>query len=1682
MPTVDDILGPASKAEEGNGSEGSFFTPEQVLARNASFTRAGARTEFNTPLTPDEEQKFRAWVSANKVPFNPDDKTADYDMRGFWQALQAGDSRAKQAVDPNDGKMHFPDYWKTPYDLTFSRQSKFANENAPEWNDKDQLVAPNGQIMFDDRNQAPYLGTPPSKPSLPNVDDVLGPEPQAEPHPQIGDYYFSPEAALLKTGFNAPKILSAFGQGAESGWGSEPLGLSQETQDWLKKIGVFNDYRNGQSSIVKSFNEAVMRPAAVAADVLFNRLPTAIFRGGQEAVMERARETGNPNVQRLARDIVSVPEAFMGTPHPIGMPAIEEARDLGVIGKGEEGWKGTAPEPQAEAVAKEAQTVQRQAVEQATEAEPEPVTPTAEPPVPPAPSIDQVVRQNEPDLFHQFDTLAQEKATYMRWLGDLKETQREQAEAQAPHADEIADLQARLADENTTPRLAKKYQARLAEMLPEHDAFIENIVSRDSPDMARVRQSLMQADFRMRDLAPDVTAAYQRARAQIGPEPEVASATSEAQPAVAPEPVQSEETVAPSPPEAQVSVATPAQPVAPPPDIASDVAQKLVSAGRPQEEADAAGALLAAHYQARAARFNGAKGTPEQLYASDGPAIRTGGAVEREPTMEFAQSARGKIAFRDAQATITLLKNADASTFIHETGHQWLEELMRDARDPQAPADLAGDVGTVRDWLGAQEGEAITRRQHEKFARGFERYMMEGRAPTVALAQVFEKFKQWLTAIYQTVAKLRSPISDDIRRVFDRMLAEPEKPVTIGREETAPETLADIHEAVAETTQPEAASDVADRIAAESGDLAKATIPEIHDEVSRGVETEAGPGAIQDSSSGGYRPPGQSEPGAEEARPAVREVREGRGETTTPSARPRTEQPSSPNQLFGPAETGLIDKAGNIRLDLLNAPEDVKEVIREAAAQNEGFIDARRGVISDAQVLDLADALGMDAAELSKRKLGQAFNAEQIMAARKLLIQSATNVRDLMAKAAEGADADLAAYAEAKARHLMIQEQVSGITAEAGRALRAFRNMGGSSGIKELSEFLQSATGKTPEQLRMEVVMGKKLLTPQQVSKYVRDSEKPGFGDMVLEYWINALISGPATHTTYSIGNALLSLWKAGPETGAAAAIGALRRVLGDEGPRVFAGEVPAQLYGMMHGLPNGIVAAWESLKSGRTILLPGEEAAMTARDLAMSPLVNPKAAIPDFKVAGIPVPLGTFIRLPSRAIAVIHSFFRTMNYEREIAGLAYRQAAEEGLAGEGLAGKINAAASRIGEITQDPSPDLMKQARQSATDLTLMGRGGELTQAISRLTNAKFLGFRWLKFVDPFVHISSNVIEQAILRRTPIGILAPEIRADVMGHNGPVARDMAIARMAVGSALAVGIGSLAAKGLVNGPGPSDPKEARLYMMVNGPPDSVRVGDVWYTTQRLGVLGMQVSIAADLYEMAHQIGNEDALTIAHNLVHAFTQNILDESFMRGPADLIRALTDPDRYGRNYVKNFLASFVPFSVGMGQEARAIDPYSRNARTLTEAVKNKIPWLSTTLLPRRDIWGEPIPNKDALGMAGLTSIYETRVDNDPVNKELLSLGIFPAMPERRIRGVELTDQQYDDYVRIAGRMAKLRLNQMVTMPGFDTIPPEKRHEMVVETIRHSREAARSLMMMQNLSIPQQAAAAKKAKLGAQ
>lgn len=155
-------------------------------------------------------------------------------------------------------------------------------------------------------------------------------------------------------------------------------------------------------------------------------------------------------------------------------------------------------------------------------------------------------------------------------------------------------------------------------------------------------------------------------------------------------------------------------------------------------------------------------------------------------TLNQTGNERGQISFgtdiTQTPSIITLLKNADLSTALHEFGHLFLEIQADIARRPDAPDSVKQDMQATLDWLGVADQaawDAMTidqkRQQHEQFARGFEAYLFEGAAPSVEMAGVFQRFRAWMLNVYQSLSKLNVQLTDEVRGVFDRMLASNEQ-------------------------------------------------------------------------------------------------------------------------------------------------------------------------------------------------------------------------------------------------------------------------------------------------------------------------------------------------------------------------------------------------------------------------------------------------------------------------------------------------------------------------------------------------------------------------------------------------------------------------------------------------------------------------------------------------------------------------------------------------------------------------------------------------------------------------------------------------------------------------------------------------------------------------------------------
>lgn len=120
---------------------------------------------------------------------------------------------------------------------------------------------------------------------------------------------------------------------------------------------------------------------------------------------------------------------------------------------------------------------------------------------------------------------------------------------------------------------------------------------------------------------------------------------------------------------------------------------------------------------------------------------------------------------------VELFKTADKSTFMHEMGHVFFDDIKTLAEMENAPEQLVTDWNKLKEWSGWNDNETTNTDAHEKFARGFEAYLREGEAPTKFLERTFRRFSKWLSAIYRAVSRLGGLPPKEITEVMDRMLA-----------------------------------------------------------------------------------------------------------------------------------------------------------------------------------------------------------------------------------------------------------------------------------------------------------------------------------------------------------------------------------------------------------------------------------------------------------------------------------------------------------------------------------------------------------------------------------------------------------------------------------------------------------------------------------------------------------------------------------------------------------------------------------------------------------------------------------------------------------------------------------------------------------------------------------------------
>lgn len=701
----------------------------------------------------------------------------------------------------------------------------------------------------------------------------------------------------------------------------------------------------------------------------------------------------------------------------------------------------------------------------------------------------------------------------------------------------------------------------------------------------------------------------------------------------------------------------------------------------------------------------------------------------------------------------------------------------------------------------------------------------------------------------------------------------------------------------------------------------------------------------------------------------------------------------------------------------IDAAADVKAVMQQMADAFRGDIEkARRGIRTNVETRLSAEQVDAFAV-LAARRQGQPLNAEEALAARQLWASSAERLTAVAREAAQNpSEANLFAFRKMMAVHYAIQNEVIAARTETARALQSWRIPAGGDAerFRAIDAMLQQSGGAdaTREMARRVAALSDAGMA-QELDRVVRGGVFARSRDAFIEAWVMGLLSGPKTHLVNVMSNtsvvALSMLERRAAE--------GISRALGTEGG-VEAGEAAMQLFGLVEGFKDALRYAWKALKTGESGMGLGKletprEGAISAEALGMA-----SGSWAGRAVDGI----GQLVRVPGRLLVAEDEFFKTIGYRMELKAQALRQAAADVNAGRIPPDRLKA---RIAELVENPPENLRLAAADQALYQTFTQAPGKFAASVGRLVG----DYPGLRLVLPFVRTPAN-IARFVFERTPLAPLMSGFRADLAA--GGARRDLALARMGLGSAVLLTAADLAMSGRISGGGPVEPSQKAALMRTGWQPYSIKVGDRWYSYRRGDPLGMTLGLAADMVEMLQNTDwdspeAKEAEAVAAALAAAVANSALSKTYLSGLSELFDALSDPARYSEGYFKRQAGSLVP--TGAAEIARAIDPYMREVASMVDGLRARTPGLSQDLPPRRDLWGRPLSYESGLGTGYdiLSPVYSRREDPQPIDAEILRLeaNVRNAPRVTSIDGVRVDlgryPEAYSRYVELAGNALK-------------------------------------------------------------
>jgi hypothetical protein len=579
---------------------------------------------------------------------------------------------------------------------------------------------------------------------------------------------------------------------------------------------------------------------------------------------------------------------------------------------------------------------------------------------------------------------------------------------------------------------------------------------------------------------------------------------------------------------------------------------------------------------------------------------------------------------------------------------------------------------------------------------------------------------------------------------------------------------------------------------------------------------------------------------------------------------------------------------------------------------------------------------------------------------------------------------------------------------------------------------------------KMNVPAGTKVQMQTRVTSNV--VKEPGWRDKMAELVINSYVSSLGTPAV----NLLSALVKA-------PLIISERAILG----LVPGNKVKfAETYGMVKGFFEGIAEGVSFAKQGWTEGMP----------LDTRVNVDQMTGFGKGSTSGpIERGLAPIVTAPTKAGVFVDEWSKAVFRRMQLNALAYRISRgvpEDKLAGQTRdelytklrsvdigdptkAGNTRAWQAEVSKISPDIADELVNFAKIQTFQADLGKVGNFLLKARAEHPE--------LVLIAPFIKTPINILKDA-LSYTGAGFFMNQFKGK---------RDEAAARLLIGSGIAAMTAQQVLSGNLTGSYPKDANRRESMIAQNIPEYSVKIGDRWYSYARIEPLASVLGVVSDgvesIVDYARQPKADQKIEkLAADGVLAITKNLASKTFLEGISGMLQAIHDPDRYGGSFVNGFATVLVPGA--LAQFARGTDPVQRDVQSFTDALQNRVPGLRTDLPVRYDILGQERVNP-AYGVMGSLGIASREATQSPLQRQLSEVNFAYTAPERKIRGVELSETDYENYSKRSGELVNQYLESVITSPSYNNYSKAQKKMVLEKTAERARSAARNQMLSEKL-----------------